>query len=641
LGTLLGIASITSVLSVADRALLRPLPYGHSDRLVVISDQLLKLGLTRIPTSVANFLDYQAQTGVFEDVAAFQPDAMTVTAGERVERVTGMAASANLLDVLGSRVARGRWFLPGERGAHLAVVADTFAKSRFGGAADPIGQSVRIEGQSFAIVGILPPGFAFRVSGDAPAIWIPAPMQPGARDATQVEVIGRLKAGHSPAEAAASMHVLAAALKRQYNMGNGPHGEDGGFDIAVTPLREELFGAARPTLFAVAGASAVLLLLAILNTALLWLGRAEVRRREAAVRLALGASRRRVGQQLVVEALLPSVTGGALALLVSAAALRAVRAASLPELAALDRVAVDYRVFGLAMLLSAAAGVLFGIVPLRALFRGGAEAEALAQSRGEVAGRGEGRLRTVLIAAQVGLSCALLAPSMLLVRSLVELERVDPGFRTHGLLTASIRLPARLDPERYARELAGRLHEWRGAAAAVATRMPLQFRSGGDPFSIEGRAYGVSGTVPQFLHAMRVDENFMSLLRIPIVAGRRLEAADFTAGATPVAVINQTMARAFWPHETPLGKRILLGAPRPNARWMTIVGIAADIHTTALQAPPIPQMYGQLQEGPTRGFAVIVAEPVTAADLAGVLRSVDPDVPGYAVQTMEQRVADS
>lgn len=632
-GTALGVAAITSVLSVADRTLVRPLPYANADRLVIVADQLHKLGLNRFPTSAPNFNDYRARTELFADLATFRGRAFAVSStGDRVERVAGMVASPNLIQVLGVPLQRGRWWTDAERRSDVVVVSPRFAQAA----------ELRIDGRPFRVIGVVPPGFAFRTTGDPPEIWIPSTMEGTTRDATQFNVVGRLKPGVSPETAAAAMHSLAATLKRDFRAGMGPNGEDGGFDIAVVPLREELFGSSRTTLYALAAGSAILLLLALANTALLWLGRASSRRREAATRLALGAPRRRVAQQMIAEALLPSLAGGIVALGLSAAALRTVSAASVAELAAIDDLAIDYRAFALAMLLSALAGVLFGTVPLRSLFRGGAEAAALAHSRGEAGNRREGRLGRVLIAVQVALACALLAPSLLLARSLAALEQVDPGFRTRDLLTAQVTLPPQTDPLRYADRLEAALVAWKGRGnAAITSDLPLSFGEGGDPFSIEGRAYGASGTLPQFAHSLRVTDGFFELMKMRLVAGRLLQPTDFAKEAPGACVVNETLARAFWGNDSPLGKRILIGAPRPNAPWMTIVGISADIHTGALSASPAPQIFRPLPRGPSRTLSIVVAQPATPAELARVLRDADPGVPGYAVRAMDERVAAS
>ncbi len=645
IGTGLGVAAITAVVSVSDTVLVRSMPYRDADRLVVVSDQLLKLDFPRFPISIANFLDYRAQNRVFEDVAAFEPRALTVTMGGRAERVAGMMASANLLAVLGGAPARGRWFDPPEnhRGhMDVAVVSYSYWQSHLGSAKDVLGQSLVVNDQPYRVVGVLQRGFAFRLAGDAPEIWLPAGLDAAARDAGNLQAVARLKQGVTLASAQAQMHVVAADLKQRYHAGMGPHGEDGGYDAVAIPLREELYGAVRPTLYALAGASAILLLLGLANTALLWMGRAAARRKEAAVRLALGASRWRVGQQLVLESLVPSLVGGAMALLMTLAALAALNSAPPGELATADRFALDYRVFGFALMLSATAGVLFGALPVGSVFRAGVEGRALMQDRGGIAVRSESRLRPVMVAVQVGLVCALLAPALLLMQSLAALESIDLGVRTRNLVTGYVSVPpARsLDPAPWYRRLEVTLHAQLGSGnVTLASVLPLSHGSGGDPFSIEGRAFGASGTLPQFSDILRVGQGYFDLMQVRILSGRGFEARDFVE-PTHVTVVNATLAKAFWPRESPLGKRVLMGAPRPGADWMTIVGTVADIHTTQLSEAPVPQIYFPYTQFPTRTMAII-ADTRRGADLAQAVRAADPTVPLFSVRTMEERVAQS
>jgi len=637
IGTGLGVAAITAVVSVTDTVLVRSMPYRDSGRLVVVSDQLLKLDFPRFPISVPNFLDYRAQNRVFEDIAAFEPRAMTVMGGGRAERVAGMMASANLLGLLGASPAWGRWFDPSEdHQGHMdvAVLSYAFWQSHQG-------HSIRVNDQPYQVVGVLKPGFAFRLAGDAPQIWLPTSLDPVARDIGNLQAVARLKPGVTLAAARAQMHVIAVDLKARYHAGMGPHGEDGGFDAVVIPLREELYGALRPTLYALAGASTILLLLGLANTALLWMGRAAARRKEAAVRLALGASRLRVAQQLTVEALLPSLVGGALALLLTLAALAALNSAPPDELATVDAFTLDYRVFGFALLLSAGAGVLFGAIPVRSVFGSGARGRAWIQDRGGMASRSESRLRAVMVAIQVGLVCTLLAPALLLMQSLAALESVNPGVRTHNLVTGYVSVPYSHapDPVAWYRRLEATLHTKLGGDVTLASMLPLSHGSGGDPFSIEGRAFGASGTLPQFSHALRVGQGYFDVMQVRIQSGRGFEARDF-AGPTHVAVVNETLAKAFWPRESPVGKRVMMGAPRPGADWITIVGIAADIHTTQLSEAPVPQIYFPYPQYPARTMA-IVAGTRRSADLAAAVNAADPAVPLFSVRSMEERVAQS
>jgi putative ABC transport system permease protein len=647
LGTALGVAALTTVLSVASTALFHAVPYRDADRLVVVSDQLLNLGFPRFPVTIANYLDYRAQNRVFEDVAAFDSRAVTVVTSERAERISGMLVSSNFLSLMGGSMEQGRWITPEENhgGEDRAVVLSyDFWRSRFGGEAGVIGKRILIDDVSCNVVGVLKQGFRFRLSGEAPQAWLPANLDPDpARLVGNFRLIARLARGVSPETASAQMRVIATVLQRRYRTGMGPHGEDGGYGIAVVPVRGELYGTARPTMYASAIASGILLLLGFANTAVLWLGRASARRQEAGVRLALGASRWRVGQQLVIEALMPAMTGGVLALVLTLVALRVLQTAHLSEFSIIDQFSVDYRVFGFTMLLSAGVGVLSGTLPLRSLFR----REALAQERAGISGRGEARTRRFLIAIQVGLACALLPPTVLLVESLVALERVDPGFRTADVSTALVTIPAskyrtpaqiagyyqRLESDLRARLGAGKI--------TLASQLPLSFGAGGDPFSIEGRAFRASGAVPQFAHQIQVGDGYFSLLLSPILAGRVFDERDFSS-STDVAIVNETLARGFWPNESAVGKRILIGAPRPDAKWMEIVGVVGDVHTTQLNQAPLPQIYRPFPHAPTRTMALVVASGGgIGADLERIVRSIDSNVPLYQMKTMEQVVATS
>lgn len=645
IGTSLGVAAITAVVSVSDTVLVRSMPYRDADRLVVVSDQLLKLDFPRFPISIANFLAYRAQNRVFEDIAAFEPRALTVTMAGRAERVAGMMASANLLATLGGAPARGRWFDPPEnhRGRmDVAVVSYSYWQSHLGSAKDVLGQSLVVNDHPYRVVGVLRRGFAFRLADDAPDIWLPAELDPTTRDAGNLQAVARLKPGVTLASAQAQMHVIAANLKQRFHVGMGPHGEDGGYDAVIIPLREELYGTVMPTLYALAGASTILLLLGLANTALLWMGRAAARRKEAAVRLALGASRRRVGRQMVMEALVPSLLGGAMALLMTFAALAVLNSAPPGELATIDGFALDYRVFGFALLLSATAGVLFGALPVRRVFRAGVESRALMQDRGGIGGRSESRLRSVMVGVQVGLVCALLVPALLLAQSLAALESIDPGVRVRNLVTGYVSVPPAYSPGPAAwyRRLEAALHAQLGSGdVTLASVLPLSQGSGGDPFSIDGRAFGASGTLPQFSHTLQVGQGYFDLMQVRILSGRGFEERDFVE-PTHVTVVNAKLAKAFWPRESPLGKRILMGAPRPDADWMTIVGTVADIHTAQLSEAPLPQIYFPYTQLPASTMAIIV-DARRGADLARVVRAVDPTMPLFSVRTMEALVAQS
>lgn len=639
-GVALGVAAITAVWSVAGTVLLRPLPYRDSSRLVIVSDQLLKLGFTRFPMSSGNYLDYRERNHVFDDIAGYEPLTVTVLDGDRAERVPAMVATASLAPLLGFSLARGRWFTTRENqpGApDVAVLSYDFWRTH----PDRI---LHIEDRAVEVIGVLRKGSRFRTGGDLPEVWLPAELHGRSRTDESLRGIARLRRGVTVARAQAAMSALAAELKRLYRIGMGPHGEDGGYQVAVVPLREELYGSARPTLYALAGASALLLLLGLGNTAMLWLGRGAARRREAAVRLALGASRRRVAQQVAVEALLPSLAGGLAALALTLGELEVLNAAPPGEVAAAGRFGIDLPAFALAMALSAGAGILSGLLALRPLFGASTEGASLGQSRGAAADRSESRARPILVALQVGFACALLAPALLLARSLAALERVDPGFRTGSLRVAWVSLPHHVHGSAgiaaYYRRLESQLESQQGAGnATMVSRLPLSFGEGGDPFGIEGRAYDASGTLPQFAHLIAVGPNYFRLLRIPLRAGRDFEARDF-AEATNVVIVNETVAKAFFAGQPAVGKRIVIGAPRPGATWLEIVGVAADVHSGELSRPPLPQIYRpDTQDASRLTMALIAGGSNFSWDRT--VAAVDPSIPVYAPRSLERYVEES
>jgi putative ABC transport system permease protein len=410
----------------------------------------------------------------------------------------------------------------------------------------------------------------------------------------------------------------------------GPNGEDGGYRIWLTPLTGELYGPLRPSLRTLAAAAVLLLFLGLINTALLWLGRAAQRRRDASIRLMLGASPARVAADLAVETLAPTTLGGLLALGVSVAALSLLNAAQPPELATTGTVSLHVGVLLSVLALSAVANMLFSLLPLRSLLRAPSPA------------RPSGRTYALLIGAQAALVCALLVPSLLLVRSLATLQSVDPGFVTHGLLTASVTLPESRyrSPEQLSRFftlLEASLTERFPARAALLSRLPLGLPEGGDPFSIEGRAYSVSGTIPQIAHRLLASQHTLDVFNLRLLEGRGFEGRDFD-GDTRIVLVNETLARGFFPGQSPVGRRIVMGAPRPGVPWLTIAGVVADLHTARLDLAPIPQVFQPFWQAPTRTMAVII-RGATPADLRQILVKLDPDVPAYRLQPIEQHFA--
>jgi putative ABC transport system permease protein len=443
------------------------------------------------------------------------------------------------------------------------------------------------------------------------------------------------------------MAAVAHGVEERYHPYRGPHGEDAGYGVSVTPLRNQLYGGMRRGLLVLLAAVAFVLLIACANVANLLLVRTAGRRREIAVRRALGAGRLRLARQLLVESVTLSLAGGALGLLLAfwgVSALPALLPAGLPSL---ETIPLDARVLSFTLLVSLVTGLAFGMAPLVE----GSDlrlTEALkAGGRGTAGGTRSGRLRHVLITAEIALSLVLVIGAGLLIKSFVRLTSVNPGFRPQHLITARISLPETQYRDdhlvtAFFHDLLERTRAVPGVqSASVVSRLPLTGGPGGDPFSIEGRPYDATGSTPQVANQQIVGADYFRTMQIPLLAGRVFAGRE----SQPVAVINQTMARGFWPAapSDAIGRRIVLGAPRPGAAWLTIVGIVGDVRNSTLDAQPLPQMYVPVERAPARSMALVIRtagdpESVIAGVRAQILAFV-PSLPLYDVKTMAERAS--
>jgi putative ABC transport system permease protein len=647
----LGIGANTAIFSVVNAALLRPLPYRDSSRLVVVWDQLVKLGLDRFPVSYANYLDYRAQNTVFQDVAAFANVEFNLTAGDQAERVPGMRVSANLLPMLGATPAAGRIFISEENApgrGNIVVVSNSLWQRRFGRNRSLVGKTIMLDGNALTVVGILPANFSFSIGNPAPELWVPVELRPDPdRTAGALELIARLKPGVTFARASSGLRSVARGIEDRYHPYRGPHGEDAGYGVTVIPLREELYGSMRRGLLVLLGAVAFVLLIACANVASLLLARTAVRRREIAVRLSLGAGRIRLVRQLLVESITLATAGGLLGFVLASWGVNALPAMMPGSLPHLENIPLDLRVLGFALGISLITGIIFGLAP--ALEGSGiALSETLKQAgRGVTGGASSRRIRRVLITAEVALSLVVVIGAGLLIKSFTRLLSVHPGFHAEKLITARVSLSEQTyqDDRRVAAlyaELLERVRTLPGVlSASVVSQLPLTGGPGGDPFSIEGRPYNTHSRTPQITDHQVIDPDYFRTMQIPLLAGRIFRNRE----PQPAVIINQTMARGFWPGDLSqaIGRRILLGAPRPGAPWLTITGVVGDVRNSGLAAEPIPQMYVPIDQTPAHSMALVVRTARDSGSIISAVRaqlfSIDPNQPLYDVKTMEQRVA--
>ncbi len=637
----LGIGSVTSIFSVADALLLRPLPYLHQDRLVTLYDQLTRLRQDRFPLNYRTFTAY-SQSAVFERTGEFRPYDTTVTGAGEATRVIADDVSASLMPMLGVAPAIGRGFTEAEnRPGHgnVAILSHEFFRGRFGGDRSALGRAIALDGHPCTIIGVMPPAFEFSLINERTDIWTPMELREGGPWTGGFYVLARLRPGTSVAGAQAALDRIAKHLNEGEHIYRGPNGEDAGYRVKVISLHDDIFGRFRLTTILLLSAVAAVLVIALVNVSNLLLVRAVSREREFAVRRAVGASEAQLARQWIVEAAVLAGIGGSLGAIASVWGVRALVRLSPAAVPAVTRVGIDARALALTISIAALISIVLGLTPL--LANG-------SNLRGDHRQR---RAAPALIAAEVALATILLASASLLLKSYESLRRVDVGFRPERLLTMHVdlphlRYPAPRDRGAFEAAVHDRLAALPGViSAALVTRLPVNGATpgsrGGNPFSIEGRPWNPNAEIPQMAHTQSCDPDYFRTMQIPLVAGRVFTDAD-SASSPMVAVVNETLARRFFPKGA-LGEHIMLGAPRSGYPWLTIVGVVGDVKTAALDEPTMPQFYRPLTQDASPWLDIALrtyGDPQRAArDVTTAIHSVDPDRPVYYIETMERRIA--
>jgi putative ABC transport system permease protein len=640
----LGIGANTTIFSVVHGVLLRQLPYDDPDRIVMVwRDLRMRGGPSDEWASPAHYVDWRAETSVFESLGVALGTAAILTDGGDVEQVPGGVVSPSYFDVLGVRPALGRVFTAAEEhpnAPRTVVLSDALWKRRFGGARDVIGRTLRINDTPHEIVGVLPPGFEPPIVAPRAQLWQAFRVDPvsASRGAIILRAFGKLRPGVTLAQAAAQMDQVANRHARL-------HGEDRDAGIRLEPLYERVVGAARPAILVLAAAVGLVLLIACANVANLLLARASGRGREMAVRTALGARRSRLIRQLLAESLLLAAIGGALGTLLAMWGVGALVAASPAGAPRVDAIGVNAAVLAFTLGMTLLTGILFGFAPALHASRADLTSGLREGARGQ-AGGGGGRMRRVLVVAETALALILLAGAGLLLRSFVELQAVDRGFDSSHVLVGNVNAPrARFDNPGKIIALYDRLVERLGAvpgaeSTALVSVLPLSGSDSDFGFFIEGRPRPATPAEQPTAWYRIVSSDYFRTMRIRILRGRGLTDADGTS-APHVVVINESLARKYWPNEDPLGRRISL-----DDTTFTIVGIVADIRHRGPDRPPDEEMYLHYRQYPERG-TVVVARSASghAASLAPAIREavrdVDPALPVANVTTMEQLEADA
>ncbi len=637
----LGIGANTAVFSVVNAVLLNPLAYPDADRLVVVWGRHTTIG--RETASLPDFLDWRSQNRSFEALAAMTQTRFNLTGAGEPEVVRGALATPNLWQVFGVTPSVGRAFRAEEEASgapRVAMLGEDYWRRRFAGQPDIVGRQVLLSGVPYTVVGIVPAAVRLEQPVE---IWTPL-----ATDSTRprrgdfLTVFGRLRAGVTMSGAQEEMTTIARRLEAQYPESNTNWGAE------VVGLREQMVGEIRPALLVFMGAVALVLLIACANVANLTLARVAGRMREVTIRSALGASRGRLAKELLLESLVLGVLGGTCGLLLAVWGLDALRSLAPGTIPRAYEIGLDLRVLGFALVLALGSGLLFGLAPVWRL--GGCDLrDGLTDgSRNVAGGTGIARARAALVLGEVALAFVLLVGAALLLRSFNRLQQVDPGFTGDRVLTARVTLPRvrYADPETrraLADQLVGRVAGQPGVrAVSLVSDAPLGDSPPYLSFEIQGTEAAAAGSV-QDAAVFTASAGYFETLRIPLVEGRFYDATD-RAQTPPVVVVSQSLARRYWGRGRALGARVTLDDPGdPEARWMTVVGVAGDVLHDRLNEASYPQMYIPFAQAPTRSMVLVVrsdGDPgALVPGLRGALAEVDAELPLADVATLDERKA--
>ena len=643
---MLGIGANTAIFSIVDGVLWRPLPYPESSKVISLGEQRPRENRLHGPVAPADFYDWRRDNSTFSAIAAVEPAAVNISGGAEPERLRGIFVTAGFLDVVGIRPALGRDFTRDEEieGRHQVVIlSDGFWRRRFGADPSIVGSKITLNEHPYDVVGVMPASFWWSTT---PAVVLAYMTNAGdgSRAQHSMEVVGRLKPGTSFEQARADLDTIGKRLSEQYPQNNAAHFPH------LSTLHASMVGDVKPALLVLLGAVGLVLLIACANVAMLLLARATSREREIAVRLAMGAGRNRLVRQLLTESVLLALIGGVAGVLAAVWSLTAFRALLPPGLLVLPGIAqvgLDTRVLIVALGVSIATGLVFGIIPAFA-----ASGQRLASTLQEEGRSGSGgarstRTRAVLVVAELALSLVLLVGAGLLLVSFRRVLDVSPGFESQDVVVASV---VRSDPApealRFYETLLERVRKLPNVeAAALGTPLPFVDVGGRTGFRIEGRT--TQSLVPVRARPRLVSADYFSTLRIPLVRGRVFTDRD-AEGPPHVVIINSAAARRYWPDDDPLGRRIDVSfAAQP--RWMEIVGIIGDVKHLGLELDTDPEAYMPLRQPPFGGMTqrlnVVMRTRAPVSTIAPMVRSavnqIDRNQPVGTVSAMEDLIAAS
>jgi putative ABC transport system permease protein len=645
----LAIGANTAIFSVVRAVLLEPIPFADPERLVLVWEASDRNAEDRYIVSAPNFLDWQRGVRSFESSAIWEMLSFNLSGEGDAERVSGMRVSSSAFALLGVSPQLGRTFTADEdrQGHDVAVISDALWRRRFGRRADIVGQTTRINGRPFQIIGVMPPTFRFtqRETG----VWTPIAFTPGdaERDAHSFFAAARLREGVTIAAARQELDALGRSLAKQYPV------ENKGETATLTPMDELGVTDLQPTLIALSGAVILVLAIACVNVANLLLAQASSRRQEFAVRAALGASRWRMARQLLAEGLVIALAAGLLGLVVAwvgTSLIAGVLPASIvyaPFRDAGNGIRIDASVLGFTMAISMLTGVLFSLAPIMGRTHTVPAVDLKSAGNRSTTGRLTS-IRAVLVAAEVALAMIVLTAAGLMIKSITRLVSVDPGLQPRNVLVLWMTLPQPnvYGPpvrQRYCSDVTERVSAIPGVLSTGAiSHLPLSGANAGRGFAIEGRTFppGENASASYRLTC----PGYFKTLGIPLLEGRDFDARDST-DAPGVVILNEETAKLYWPNQHAVGQRIKLGRTDSDTPWMTVVGVAANVRHFGLDNAARREMFRPYSQAVWPVMTVVVK---TASDpgefttsVRSALQRIDPDVPISRVTTMEAVERDS
>lgn len=643
----LGIGANAALFSIVNAVLLRPLPYAQPDQLVSLSEDNPKATITGAGVSWAAFTALREHNRSFSAVAGLSSHALTLTGWGEPADVSTIAVTPDFFTLFGEKPLLGRILSPydgKEDAPPVVVVSENLWRSRFGGDPDIIGRTIMLDQRSFVVGGVMPVSFRTPFVGQRDQLWIPLVDDPlfNAWKARPPQVhwlpaIGRLQPGISLSQARAELQTIGAGLAQQYP-------EESGWRPRIGPLKQAIVGEAKRPLLILLGAVSLVLLIACVNITNLLLARASSRSKEMAVRVALGASRKRIAAQLLTESVILGLAGGLAGVLLARASVSAFAADVPAALTQFHPIAIDAPVLGFALLLSMASSLAFGLVPVLSTARSNSQTSLRDGSRAGEAPR-TSRARNFLAAAEVAVAMVLLVGAGLLLRSFAHLLSVSPGFETAHLVKAEISLPRYhyVKPEQwtaFADQLMTRLQSRRGLEnSALGVPLPISDNSVSLPFTIVGNpppAQGKANTADY----VAVSPQYFRVMGISLTRGR-LFSPDDRAATQPVALISEALARRYFPNSDPLGRHLAFGFPPYFGNVSRdVVGVVADIHDVSLAQNPGPMMYVPFAQAPFWGAEVVVSSRLSEAQIADTIRTethnIDPGLPITDVETLPE-----